>query len=299
MRKAFRHTGVLMMLGVVALGLVGAAYTLWFEDLQLGVTANTGTFNADMSIHPWNGSGFGNTTSTEGSQTGSGRPVVAVFTAPRVQTRNAGNVPYADYKDFPVVGGQQKPPTTCNSSLGHFGTLAVNTNDTVDSNKLDLVMSGLYPYAGCEYQIDIHNSGSVPFHISLLPTSVYQKCDGNGNNCQNLTTSWPALSFIADPASDNRCAALFGAGSSTNPDSLGQLQVAGVPVQIHTGDELLCKIKVVMDQAADGENVQYKVQWNWRAYQWNELPSLPGNTNNGGFPAPPFRDGVNEPFFPD
>ena len=42
MRKAFRHTGVLMMLGVVALGLVGAAYTLWYEELNLNATVKTG-----------------------------------------------------------------------------------------------------------------------------------------------------------------------------------------------------------------------------------------------------------------
>ena len=42
MRKAFRHTGVLMMLGVVALGLVGAAYTLWYENLTLNCERHNG-----------------------------------------------------------------------------------------------------------------------------------------------------------------------------------------------------------------------------------------------------------------
>ena len=49
MPKAFKHTGVLMMLAVVALGLVGAGYALWYEELTVTATVNTGTFNVDWS----------------------------------------------------------------------------------------------------------------------------------------------------------------------------------------------------------------------------------------------------------
>ena len=38
-----------MMLAVVALGLVGAAYTLWYEELELNANISTGTLDADWS----------------------------------------------------------------------------------------------------------------------------------------------------------------------------------------------------------------------------------------------------------
>lgn len=286
MRRAFRHTGVLMVLSVVALGLIGAAYTLWFEDLRLNVVASTGTFDADMSIHPWNGSGFGNEQTAEGAYDNAGHPVVAILTAPVTDSRNAGRAGLV-YQSFPANKADTAPD--CDASLGHFGTLPFNTNDVVDSNQLDLQMSGLFPYAGCEYRIDIHNSGTVPLHLSILPIGLYQQCEIDGSGCVNISTSWPALSFIGS-GDDARCTGLFGAHSSLDPNSLGQLQLEGTPVQLHEGDSLVCDIKIVLDEAYDGENKLYKVQVNWRAYQWNELPAFAPNN-----PAPAFRDGLNGP----
>jgi hypothetical protein len=304
MRKAFRHSGVLMMVAVVALGLLGAAYTLWYEDLQLNTTVTTGTFDADVSIHPWDSEAneFGAEQTAEDDYDGAGRPVVAVFDAPILNSRSAHYqarqggpavtpAGYALFGDNFTQPAGEKPAPTCDASIGQFGSIAVNTNDVVDSNQLNLEMSGLFPYAGCEYMIDIHNSGSVPMHISILPDGLYQMCNFDGTGCVDISTSWPALSFIADPSNDARCAALFGFGASTDPDTLGQLQVGGVPVQIHGDNPLVCKIKIIMDQAYDGEHVMYKVQLNWRTYQWNEVPGVSPNP-----PAPAFRDGVNGPF---
>jgi hypothetical protein len=308
MRKAFRHSGVLMMVAVVALGMLGAAYTLWFEDLQLNTQVNTGTFDADVSIHPWNGSGYGNEQTAEGAYDNAGQPVVAIISEPRLGSRSAFNLAdtppqssppipdaagYARYsKANFTVGSVTKPMPDCDAAIGSYGSSPANTNDVAESNRLDLTMTGLFPYAGCEYEIDIHNSGSVPMHVSLLAGGLYQRCNADGTGCVDITTSYPALSFIGDP-SNASCAALFGVGRSTDPNSLGQLQVGGVPVQLHQGESLVCRVKIILDQAADGENRRYKAQINWRAYQWNEVPGLAPNQAQ-----PEFFDSIVDPAFP-
>lgn len=299
MRKAFRHTGVLMMLAVVALGLVGAAYTLWFENLSLNVTANTGTFNADVSFANWTVSGYG---ADQNSGTGSGQPVVGVYPAGHFcdSTRSAqgamtkpANCNYLGYDGFNyanwIFNGVDKLAASgvqCNIAIGTTGTNGVDSNDTVSNNLLTLNMVHLFPYAGCEYKVDIHNSGTVPMHLTAGPLGVYQKCPigvaPNGTGCVNLTQQSPALSFATagqDPnhtpdANDLMCAAILG----THPGHL-VVDSSSKPIQIEPGGNVDCTFKVILDEVAGGENSTFYVTWNWTAHQWNEpasmLPNFP------------------------
>ena len=49
MKQPFRHIGVLMIMGIAALGLVAAAYTLWYEDLSVTANVTTANFDVDWS----------------------------------------------------------------------------------------------------------------------------------------------------------------------------------------------------------------------------------------------------------
>jgi len=282
MRKAFRHTGVLMMMGVVALGLLGAAYTLWYEDVTVTSNVETGTFDADVSIHPWDDetSTFDEDGDTEVAvYPGAGRPVVIVCPDP-VDFVNAGPVMLAVAlaNGGPVVGGpyegctggdfpEGKPPTICDAEIK---TVLGQANDESDNNHLILSMSGLYPLAGCQYKTDLHNAGSVPLHLSMTGGS-YQICDlvdGEPVGCVDLSLGAPGISVLEACTGPDGVVA---ASLDEIEENGGQiLYLDDSPVQLHAGEELICDVGIVLDQGADLENKVIIGSRTYRTHQWNE-----------------------------
>ena len=263
MTRAFRHTGVLMMLAVVALGLVGAAYALWYEDLQLTANVSTAKLDADVSFHPWTSAGGFSSTSGNGN----GHPVVAQVgaIAPTVATLLGSN--YAAFGDFP----SGKPTTTCAGAIGTYGTNGTNANDTVDNNQLSLTLGGLYPYAGCEFEIDLHNDGGIPFHIALTSVSLQSCTDNTYTSCTNVPAAPWSIGLA--PGSNAACTAFLGAIATAAVNT--QINSApNTPVQIHDGQDLVCRFKLILDQA-NVENSFFKFSAVYRAYQWNEAPYGP------------------------
>ena len=132
MPKAFKHTGVLMMLAVVALGLVGAGYALWYEELSVTTTIQTGTFNADWSLHRQ--SDNGTTTSTDGGAvvclvggTGDCTNGANYLTAAQVQALGG-------YGDINRVNSKMP---TCKASLGSSGAADTeSSNDALQTGTL-------------------------------------------------------------------------------------------------------------------------------------------------------------------
>ncbi len=170
-----------MMLGVVALGLIGAAYTLWYEDLKLNVDVSTGTLNADWSLHDTDPNTPNVQTATE---------VIAAY-------NGLGPVPAA-YADFLTTHPAAKYTQTCGANIGDWeaGPPDVPHANDDDDNLLNLSMTGLYPYAGCKFSINIHSTGSVPIHLAL--ESVMDNTGGADIN------------VLLGPGSDPRCQALLG-----------------------------------------------------------------------------------------
>lgn len=282
MRKAFRHSGVLMMMGVVALGLLGAAYTLWYEDLTVTSNVETGTFNADVSIHPWvSGTTFGDAETAVGTYPGAGRPVVIVCPEPipglvsvlpvMLATGAAGEgIPVEEGTYAGCVGSgfpEGKPPTVCDAEIA---TIPDAANDQSDNNHLILNMSGLYPLAGCLYTTDLHNAGTVPLHVSFTG-GTYQICDpGDPDpiNCEDLDISDPGIS-VGDVCygPDGSIAV----GSLTpGPISYTSGPSAGSPVQLHVDQELVCTVAIMLDQGADLEGKVIIGTRTYRTHQWNE-----------------------------
>lgn len=261
------------MCAVVALGLLGAAYTLWFEDLQLTAQVSTGTLNADVSVHSWDGTSSGPAIVAPGLHEDVGRPVVIQCSQPITGT-NAANYVFAhlanwgcSYGGFPA--NKVDSQTVCDAVIGTFGTgNGTNANDVTDNNQLTLLIGNAFPYAGCEYDFDFHNSGTVPFHLNFVPESLqeYWLCDPDGpdadtapDNCVLITQQAQGISWIFGP--DCAWSSLDANGTLVNGTS---------PVQVHANQEARCKVKVLLDQGANLENKVIMSNLRFRAYQWNE-----------------------------
>ena len=221
MRKAFRHTGVLMMAAVAALGLLGAAYTLWFEDLELHAEVETGTFDIDWSIE---GDGA--------------HPIVST--------------------DFGTTFGQfpeGKPPTGCDIGIGPSDIPGNPGNGvgTEDLNVMKLYLLGLYPYAGCEFWIDVHNDGTVPAHVTFADLQL------NGSPDLLNALRWG----IDGQRSDPRCGDLL-----INSVIFGERhEIPGI--QLHAGEKIICHFRVWLAQE-DVEDQKAEIWITWRWHQWNE-----------------------------
>lgn len=222
MRKAFRHTGVLMMLAVVALGLLGAAYALWYEDLSLNATVNTGTLNANWTLHSVTGDPAG--------------PSVQA-----VRSTNTGTSwgPFV----LPNEAGKQ---TTCSAAIS-TNAAGDQTGTGGDNNVLTLVAENLYPFAGCEFGIDIDSTGTVPIHIAA----------------QRLNNLPAGIVLEAVGGDTAVCNQILGAGAALadlNPN-----------VQLHTGQSVNCTLRIsALQSAAEGIPTQTIALLTLRAHQWNE-----------------------------
>lgn len=262
MRKAFRHTGVLMMMGVVALGLLGAAYTLWFEDLRLEANVTTGTFDVDLSYE-------------------SATPVVA---QPNVDELGSGVATLLD-QDYNAFGntfpeGKLKP--TCSGEVTTDPNYNTAANDEISNNLLVLTMSNLYPYAGCEFTTDVHVVGNVPVHLAITDAGLEEYVCNDQNVC-----NWVALgpgdapwSNALDPAMTEPhasfCAAFLGSivqFGLNGGDPFILTDNDNKPIQLHQGADVFCTFKTILDQNPDAEGKTYRFWAEWRAFQWNETPS--------------------------
>lgn len=265
------------MMGVVALGLLGAAYTLWYEDLTITSQVTTGDFNADVSLHPWDGEDFGDGVTAVGDYDGSGKPVVIVCNEPIPAGLHAAHLlvasftpPGTDPYDCLEATGDGsfpagKPPTVCDAEIA---TIPNQANDVSDNNHLILTMSGLYPFAGCQYQVDLHSTGSVPLHVSWTDWS-YELCDSEGDNCADLPWNEPGISVLQSCTAPD--------GEARTPTAVLENEALGPvvhgpnnPVQLHKGEELLCDVAILLDQGAGLENKVIKASRTFRTHQWNE-----------------------------
>lgn len=287
------------MLGVVALGLVGAAYTLWYEDLVLETTIETGTLDADWSFHAWEDGGTdGEGTFASNSGSGAGKPIVRIVN-PAVANPSGGvglgttgrgnNIALWTNSNFDLYGG--KPQTQCSGVLDSTNLVLADANDDAETNELSLYAGGLFPYAGCEWQINIENNGTVPFHIAIQGFVVEECTAFSGSNC----TAWGPISggnpFTRailgaernpNSVNDDRvaCWNVLGADwnlgsdipgiiNETNPTATGNV---GSPVQLHGGEQILCNLALVLDQREEAEGKTYRYTISYRTFQWNETP---------------------------
>jgi hypothetical protein len=248
MTKTFRHTGVLMMLGVLALGLVGAAYALWYEDLKLTANVTTGTFDVDWSLHNDAEAAAG----YQGTEIVAVEPNLATFIPKGTQ----GGPVDAKYVQSCTATDSNEVDTTPNAANGNTDELVLNA-------------SGLYPYAGCKYTINIHNQGSVPAHFTFQ--YVGDNVNPNVTGSQDLADALD-IDFgncFLDPAGNNNSVPVTVELQQGTGVLLNTTPEVDVPVQLHTGDQLVCDLTITLEQAPV-ENQSVTIMATLRGHQWNE-----------------------------
>lgn len=271
MRKAFRHTGVLMMLGVVALGLLGAAYTLWWEKLTLEANITTGTFDIDWSCH----------------DVVTGAPVTDCSNAKKSIVSLDGGKTYLNAAQAAAATGQaqaviERKLPICEAVKGpdQGGT------ENGGNSQLSLTLHNLYPYAGCEFWLDVHNAGTVPAHVKYMLTAARKQA--NGEPCSSPTSPLclPLLELGGDDSPldvslvGDQCDGLLlraiQDGGPTNEWSATLVGPNGAPIQLHGGDELDCHFRITLKQAdVEGQGVHLTLMLFF--YQWNEDFAIPGD----------------------
>jgi len=268
MRKAFKHTGVLMMVAVIGLAVAGAAYALWFEDLHLTATVNTGTFNVDWSCDTQSGDAAAD------NCTNSAVPVVYTYNCPAGTQGCPADHPQSTLVGSDIPSG--KAPA-CSAAISDQ-TGPHEANDAADNNLLTLTLggtsgTGIYPFAGCRFYIDVHSSGSVPAHFERTIS-----CTGpdNTHTCGNDLTlvvsggQWfgNAANVQGLPDATAACQALLGHFQNS-----GEVSVNDTPLQLHQSYHLGCVIELTAKESAK-EGATYTWTATVQGHQWNEGGNL-------------------------
>ena len=251
-----------MMVAIVALGALGAAYTLWYEDLELHADLTTGTFNADWSCE---------------DDDPDNSPQDCTNGAMPIASLDLGQT-YLPAAGLALATGQSldriadKLPE-CSASIG-TNNAAGQANDVADNNVLNLRLSELYPYAGCEFWIDVHNAGTVPMHISLTGQEWEGDQAGGGNGGTGGQVLDAMTVRVVGGNNLTLCNALL--EPLRHPVNTPQ-EISGL--QLHAGEELICHFTWTLGQV----NVEgfHDIIWlTFRAHQWNE--NLPPAAASGG-----------------
>lgn len=268
MPKAFRHTGVLMMLAVVALGLVGAAYTLWSENLKIDATVTTGTVDVNWSLEPVHADHPGavpqNATSDEVIGTGTNGALSGLWYHFNIPTQS---------------GRPDDSKFVQNCSIGLGGTGDTTEPMNPSQHTLNISATGLYPLTGCEFGFNIHNWGTVPVHLTqnvetmVTGTGVHLVNSGEGG-INWITGTSPTLdpdealalctdvvNTMLDPSSTPLGGPLTWAPTGGTPK----------PIQLDQGDEVDCRFWFYLAQDSS-ENASVHITSALIAHQWNENP---------------------------
>lgn len=257
MQKPFRHLGVLMISGVVALGLVAAAYTLWYEDLSLNATVSTANFDVDWSCQTAFIDGAGNGNSSHTDCKGATKETVAILA-----TAVTGNAPL-DYTSFTDFGGSvpaAKYIQDCSAAITSNASGA-NGNGG-NNNQLTLTANNLYPYAGCKYAIDIDvpTGNMVPAHFTLTSSSN----DSSG-----------VVKVIASTTGPDACTQIASSFNTPVTSNAVITTDGTTPLQLHADEHLYCTFLVYLQEedssgttVAEGAN--FTLSATIKAHQFNE-----------------------------
>jgi len=124
-----------------------------------------------------------------------------------------------------------------------------------DGHVLTIRDAGLYPYAGCIHDVNIHNNGTVPVHIDLGNLELSDlACDTEGCDAEediNVEVDLESCVFEG------------------NPEPPGEFVGDTSVVQLHPSNELRCLIRITANQSAN-ENTTYSGGIQLLACQWNE-----------------------------
>ncbi len=182
----------LLLLAVLAVGMFGGAMALWWERLNVDVTVNTGTLDAQLSVED-----FGDN---------------------EIPLAQAAGETNASVKDVSNI--------TCTLST--------------DGNSIDIVVENAYPSITYYCNINLENTGTIPFKVYRTPTI-------EGNITSVMTSD-------------------SGLVNGTIYDGL----------QMHPGDVVYDTLVIHLTNSAM-ENTVYTGHMNITVEQWNEYGTAPSS----------------------
>ena len=247
MRAAFRHTGVLMMVAVVALGAVGAGFALWFQVLTFNGTVNTGTLHVSGSADA----------SSEivciRGQNGDATSSPATASEPATTANDC-----QDYGDYQAPAPEKH---------------VVDCTFTADGNGWTLTIDNAFPYAGCQYTADVTNDGTIPVHLDLTG-EVFSGAIPNGFVGFHQSNADCELTLSTADGGGTVPVPFPGSGGENEYSSRFVLYgPTGAPTdvqfQLHPGESIACTYRVWLQQTAH-EGGTYTFHAYLVARQYNE-----------------------------
>lgn len=235
MKGIGRRVSVLAICAVFATSLLGAAYTLWYEDLKLNVDVTTGTLDGAI--------GCGALGDNEmASWLGFGQPFSSYPKAVPLKDVAHGNpdiIPPLDPSGF------DQPFTS---------------EQGVDDNTWQLTVHNTYPGYMMDCELHVFNTGTVPWHLEVESIMI------TGPNGDVLNVD---CTGVGSPTAN--CAA-GNLGIGTNSPSWSPIYVQWKDFegcQVHAGEELNSSFFVGVNQSAL-EGSDYNIMLKIRVHQWNE-----------------------------
>jgi hypothetical protein len=132
--------------------------------------------------------------------------------------------------------------------------------------------TGLYPYVGCKFDIDIDNDGTVPAHLAIESNVIPANGAPPAGDIGVISTLNAALTSYGGSNGQALCTALGTMldGSATVNTANHLPDIGGTPaVQLHHGEKITCDVIVYLKEVAP-ERTMWSYSWELIAHQWNE-----------------------------
>ncbi|GAB4482187.1 MAG: hypothetical protein Kow00124_30780 [Anaerolineae bacterium] len=239
----------LMIVGglfIIALAVMGIGYGLWFEDLAIGGHVQTGVLDIEFSgpwVHEW----FRNYNGEELVRREMVMDADPIWVEDPEHPDGGYYVPVYEYYG----------PEELYQKFDTVGCYAFYTPEELGENygsipsgpdMMRFEVYGMYPSYTCQVNFDLHNPGTVPFHILWA---------GHPENQEQAIESFMCYFKDMEP--------------------INMLEEGGrlAEWQVHQGEHIDCEVvfhftNEIAEERGIGEDNHFEFFYAMRAYQWNE-----------------------------
>jgi hypothetical protein len=244
-----RKSAFLAILLVFATALAGSAYTLWFEDLQLNVQANTTSLDGRIRCGI-----VGDNENLNWPSPPDNHPVF--------------DQPHSSYPEGPLLGP--------GGTLKDVATGPVSDRPDGDPHQWSVTIGNAYPGYAYDCEVEILNTAPLPWHVEDIQI-VVEECPVPTGPCTTLVpppnsqvTNCPLVAL-----SDCTWGDLGINPPSGHPGGLANWSPIYAEVanwegcQVHQGIDLEASLFIGINQPAK-ENTKYVITLTYTVNQWNE-----------------------------
>lgn len=233
-----KKAGLLALCSVIATALLGSAYSLWFEDVQISAVAATAELDGEIIC--------GQVGDNEATN----------WPAPPTSQD-----PFGEYPEGPLLGP--------GGTLKDVATQIISDGGEGYPHEWSLIVGNTYPGYALDCEVEIFNTASVPWHVEQMVITV-EECEIPSGPCV-LLEAWEL-----DCESEDDCFwGDLGINPPNYPDGLDEWSPVYVEVenflgcQLHEGDDLAASLFMGVNQSAK-ENIEYRITLSYQVNQWNE-----------------------------